>query len=539
MTSQDEHDQQQQEQQQHDQPQQQHDQQQQQHDHEKQQNIFEPVSQDRRQNIRDKLIAKQRALAGTDTGADTGTILNTASASITSPDHFASNQNPMPEPQPLIPSPPATAPIREDLVSQAVQFLDKVRDAPMSRKLDFLRTKKGLTEAEIELAQKRVVVVGEASSSVSGAALQPSSSSASVLPSQPSSSSTLVHQPHPIPPPPLPSSKMMMAHGYPSDMQQGGFSPTRSIVPYPGQYHDVQKRKHNWKNVALALIMVGGCSFLMVSLVQRYLTASYLRFRGSYSKGLTKLQNKILQFVRETLSFGEKFKSKAATVLVNNDDAVALPVVSSTPDMAEAQNVEKAETAAAVVLDFEDKLSTSMDSTSLPPPSSTISASLDIKDDNNKDGALVASLHAWSSSVQSSLSMSLAILKSYRDKLEASLSLPGEGDEIGGVGGGGDWALTRSDGRGGGSTFRYTPIEDLRASVSELNSNVSREAYQPRYQQFSSYGGYSIDTASAPAVASGSQALFYKQMNDTKAEVRSIKGILLSKHSFPSFMDPK
>lgn len=57
--------------------------------------------------------------------------------------------------------------LREDLIDKAVGFLThpKVQDTPLSRKREFLREKKGLTEAEIDEAIKRAGVVGSQVSS--------------------------------------------------------------------------------------------------------------------------------------------------------------------------------------------------------------------------------------------------------------------------------------------------------------------------------------------------------------------------------------
>lgn len=49
------------------------------------------------------------------------------------------------------------APLRNDLIEKAIGFLThpKVQDTPLSRKRDFLREKKGMTNAEIEEAIRR------------------------------------------------------------------------------------------------------------------------------------------------------------------------------------------------------------------------------------------------------------------------------------------------------------------------------------------------------------------------------------------------
>ncbi|KAF9364109.1 hypothetical protein BGX34_002476 [Mortierella sp. NVP85] len=177
------------------------------------------------------------------------------------------------------PAPAADAPVRENMVQQAVSFLSSpsVQSAEESKKIQFLE-KKGLTAKEIELARARVA------GSVSAPAVSAAPQTTSYQPSPAPASSSPV-------PPPVPPRNYAPMQPYPQPV----YIQQQQPVPVdPNAF----KRK-----MVMAMLISGGVTVLTSILVQkliypvvRGITGARQTLAVSQTDLLSKLKEKLLGY---------------------------------------------------------------------------------------------------------------------------------------------------------------------------------------------------------------------------------------------------
>ncbi|KAF9106804.1 hypothetical protein BGX27_009020 [Mortierella sp. AM989] len=190
--------------------------------------------------------ARANANAGTNAAPVTASVPTAAAPAPTS----TSVTTPTPAAAPVAPAPAVDAPVRENMVQQAVSFLSSpnVQSADESKKIQFLE-KKGLTSKEIELAKARVA------GTASAPAVTPQSQQQTYQPS-PAPAST---------PPPVPPRTYAPVQTYAQPM----YIPQQQVAPVdPNAF----KRK-----LVIAMLISGGVTALAAIFVQK---AIYPMVRG-------------------------------------------------------------------------------------------------------------------------------------------------------------------------------------------------------------------------------------------------------------------
>ncbi|KAF9907702.1 hypothetical protein BX616_000351 [Lobosporangium transversale] len=230
----------------------------------------------------------QAARANAATGNGNASISTSGAASVATASTPANAPAPAPVPAaipPAISAPVPEAPVRENMIQQAVAFLSSpnVQSAEESKKIQFLE-KKGLTAKEIELAKARVAAGKTTATTTANVAphsqqQQQSSYQPSSAPASPPSSLT---------PPPVPPRTYTTAPMHPQPV----LIPSQQVAPVdPNAF----KRK-----LVIAMILSGGITVLATVLIQKLL---YPMVRGitNARQKLAISQTELLSKLKEKL----------------------------------------------------------------------------------------------------------------------------------------------------------------------------------------------------------------------------------------------
>ncbi|KAG0300204.1 hypothetical protein BGZ98_009365 [Dissophora globulifera] len=181
---------------------------------------------------------------------------------------------------PAVATPVTDAPVRENMVQQAVSFLSSpnVQSADESKKTQFLE-KKGLTVKEIELAKARVA----------GKATAPATSGSPVPPTSYQPSASPVSSGPVAPPVPPRDYAPMQPYAQPAYIQQ---QPQSQVVADPNAF----KRK-----LVIAMLISGGVTVLTSVIVQKVIYPMVRGITGARQK-LAVTQAELLSKLKESLS---------------------------------------------------------------------------------------------------------------------------------------------------------------------------------------------------------------------------------------------
>ncbi|KAJ1562927.1 hypothetical protein HK405_005886 [Cladochytrium tenue] len=478
--------------------------------------VVERVSEERRQNIRDVLRAKQQQLQqqlSNDAAPGTTSTTNTTTTSSSSLSSVPATSLTTPAPvsapatstlssatpaslpsSTMLPQPPPQQP-REDLVAAATAFLqsEKVRAAPLQSKIDFLKSKKGMTDDEVAIAMQRATT---AASSIPP--LAPANSTATVTTASAAPLSTVGPSSNPA---------ALATQAYPQPYQQAlpppppqSYSqPQFSGMPPPGQYYypppppssavipqkaAAQSPSERYKNIALTLIFGGGLSWLLVRSAVRTISTAYLSFRSAYAANLASLQARVAPFLDAAVRFCELYRTATPpTSSPSSSDAATVPAAAST-------------------------------------------ATADPQMQAASDGALVAALTRRPTVLQDALRDVIDLAADYRLKLDADVAaVPADTAATDDAAAPAAAATASSD----------SALRALSAGLVDLSAYAARSsAYRP-YPVFGGYTGLASGPSDAGATtADASLELLQRRISDTKAEVRALKGMLLSRRNFPS-----
>ncbi|KAJ3090362.1 peroxisomal membrane protein pex14 [Quaeritorhiza haematococci] len=286
---------------------------------------LERLSPERRQQIRQQLLEKQRAAR-----IETSSVLTTSSSGDSQATKVASipewQKAPTTETKtlepPIAPSTPdistsRTAP-REDLIRTAISFLQspKVISAPLSQKVAFLK-KKGLTEEEIEIARKKVET-------------EDMNTGAGVPSQQQSTLATPATAPSYTQPPPIPTRPTQGLIEYPvtANPQQWHhqtqtpynaapvYAQGQGQFPPPAVYHHPQnqvqatasKKLEMIKNFILAVLLSGGFAVGAVSLLKRYFLRSFRQFQALYAQYVQRRTTLVAEYLKKVMGLCSLFR---------------------------------------------------------------------------------------------------------------------------------------------------------------------------------------------------------------------------------------
>ncbi|KAJ1565854.1 hypothetical protein HK405_011471, partial [Cladochytrium tenue] len=322
--------------------------------------VVERVSEERRQNIRDVLRAKQQQLqqqvsndaapgtTGTTNTTTSSSLSSVPATSLTTPAPVSapatstlSSATPASLPSSMLPQPPPQQP-REDLVAAATAFLqsEKVRTAPLQSKIDFLKSKKGMTDDEVAIAMQRATTAASSTpplAPANGTATVTAASAAPPSADGPSSNpASLAPQAYPLPyqqalPPPPPQSysqPQFSGMPPPGPYYHPPPLPSSAVIP---QKAAAQPPSERYKNIALTLIFGGGLSWLLVRSAMRTISTAYLRFRSAYATNLASLQARVAPFLDAAVRFCELYRTAAPPASSpSSSDAATVPAATST-----------------------------------------------------------------------------------------------------------------------------------------------------------------------------------------------------------------
>ncbi|KAF9377675.1 hypothetical protein CPB97_010015 [Podila verticillata] len=255
-------------------------------------NNGQPMTAEQRNERREALLKRQKesrekaqqisqAAKANAANASSSPVSSTASSSPTTPAPTTTTTTTTAAP---VAAPPVTpvesdAPVRENMVQQAVSFLSSpsVQSADEAKKTQFLE-KKGLTLKEIELARSRVA----------GGA---SGSSAPAPPGPPASVTPVANTNYNNAPPPVPPRTYAPAQAYPQ--QQVAYYPQQLVAPVDPKAFQ--------KKLVLALLISGGVTVLTSVIVQKLIYPMVRGITGA-RRSLVGSQTELLAKLKERLS---------------------------------------------------------------------------------------------------------------------------------------------------------------------------------------------------------------------------------------------
>ncbi|KAF9550130.1 hypothetical protein EC957_001616 [Mortierella hygrophila] len=257
----------------------------------------QPMSTEQRNDRREALLKRQResrekaqqmSAAARANAAPTSAPATTTTATPTTAALTSTTAPAAPAPAPVAAGPAvvADAPVRENMVQQAVSFLSSasVQSAEESKKTAFLE-KKGLTLKEIELARARMAGTAAAPAPVSTAPVAFNSQQQQPQ-AQPTYQATGA-------PPPVPPRTYAPAQGD-IQQQQSMYIPQQQVAVDPNAFK---------KKVVLALLISGGVTVLTSVIVKkliypmiRGITGARQSLAVSQTEILSKLKEKLLDY---------------------------------------------------------------------------------------------------------------------------------------------------------------------------------------------------------------------------------------------------
>ncbi|TPX34328.1 hypothetical protein SmJEL517_g02988 [Synchytrium microbalum] len=467
---------------------------------------FERLTPERRQAIRDELLKRQREAARAANTTASTTTVNTPSSRPVSAGTNASqiqvtsspNQSNVASSQVPNASSSVNAgtgvvnetKLREDMVQSAMKFLTSpsVKGSPLSRQMEFLK-KKGLTSEEISVAMKRSGVEGSADvSGIPNTTLRVQSApapsqSAPVQNSTPIQQSMQPQQHIQQPPVAYPNQP------YPMQQQQPYYPPQPY---YPGQPPYVPARPpqqtatdtvinmfkgpEGWKNAVLAVLLGGGVFTAVLVAVKNYFSSSLAAFQVTYGKYLDHRQQQVYNYLKRVTGLLEVFSLPPPAT----PDTTTTTAKSTTPaeDGKEEVATEEAPipaSATAVV--------------TRPTLPSVLKSSIATLDDRIVQLAATAEV--------------------YKSKLASQYQPP------------------LADSTVGEESITHSPLKQLKKLAMETNQLVTQETYiNTSYSYYSTYGAGTPDASTA-------QGALVAKINDVKADIRSLKGMLLNRRNFP------
>ncbi|KAG0376861.1 hypothetical protein BGX24_007119 [Mortierella sp. AD032] len=263
----------------------------------------QPMSAEQRNDRREALLKRQResrekaqqmsaaARANANASSSAPTTATTTSTAVPTTTNITATTATTPVPTPVAATAPvvADAPVRENMVQQAISFLSSpsVQSAEESKKTAFLE-KKGLTLKEIEVARARVAGKATSAPAVSTVTATPV---ASLQPQQQTTYQTGAGGA----PPPVPPRTYAPAPGYAVQQQQ------QQPIYFPQQQQQVAADPNAFKKkLVLALLISGGVTVLTSVIVKKLIYPMVRGITGA-RQSLAVSQTEILNKLKEKL----------------------------------------------------------------------------------------------------------------------------------------------------------------------------------------------------------------------------------------------
>ncbi|KAK3827319.1 MAG: peroxisomal membrane anchor protein conserved region-domain-containing protein [Linnemannia gamsii] len=263
----------------------------------------QPMSAEQRNDRREALLKRQResrekaqqmsaaARANANASSSAPTTATTTSTAVPTTTNITATTATTPVPTPVAVTAPvvADAPVRENMVQQAISFLSSpsVQSAEESKKTAFLE-KKGLTLKEIEVARARVAGKATSAPAVSTVTATPV---ASLQPQQQTTYQTGAGGA----PPPVPPRTYAAAPGYAVQQQQ------QQPIYFPQQQQQVAADPNAFKKkLVLALLISGGVTVLTSVIVKKLIYPMVRGITGA-RQSLAVSQTEILNKLKEKL----------------------------------------------------------------------------------------------------------------------------------------------------------------------------------------------------------------------------------------------
>ncbi|KAF9921457.1 hypothetical protein FBU30_008482 [Linnemannia zychae] len=450
-------------------------------------NNGQPMSAEQRNERREALLRRQKearekaqqmsaaarananaAAPSAPTTVSTATSTAVATTPTTAP--VPTTSTPTPTPVTATPAPVADAPVRENMVQQAVSFLSSpsVQSAEESKKTAFLE-KKGLTLKEIELARARVA--GKATAPATPAAAAPV---ASVTQPQPQQQAT--YQPTGGAPPPVPPRTYIPA-------AQPGYAVQQQPVYIPQQQQVAADPEAFKKKLVLALLISGGVTALAGIFVQKLI---YPMVRGitSARQSLATSQTEILSKLREKLM---GYKNYLLSLHLGSNRAL----------------IRKAE-------DSEDTLATTEKDTKAVTSKKT---TIEDVDENGNTKAIIKTTTTTTTTTSSATKSSATSYASTVKQLDAfSQKLETHSDQL-------NFERLKAT---------RAAAQDLAEYITKETYSLSASIAYPT----SRYYGYNTSAAAASGKSGGLNDPTTPE-SALRSEIRSLKGLLLNWRNFP------